>query len=120
MSFYRGLIIVAPHGSWIADGTKSMIIKSVPLRKIANRPLLLIESKKALGIVWLSGPRPISVLKFRQLRSKHRITDPERKKWWKYRQLYVYDVLRKKIYRKPRKINYPQGPQILVKPENIF
>ena len=51
MNFYRGLIIVKPHGSWIISGEKTLLIKSIRLKNVPGKRLLLIESKYALGII---------------------------------------------------------------------
>lgn len=119
MRFYRGLIIVKPHGSWIISGEKPLLVKSIRLKHVPGKLLLLIESKRALGIIKLGEPRPITLKQFRRLRSKHKITEKERLKWWKGRKLYAYDIKIIKKFKKPRKINYPQGPQVVVRPKLI-
>lgn len=121
MSFYRGLIIVEPHGSYIAKGTKKVIIKSINFKNIANKPLLLIQNKEALGIIYLDEPKKINLKEFDELYNKHKITEQERLKWWKGKKvLYMYKIIHKKIFKRPYKIDYKQGPQVMVKPENTW
>lgn len=121
MSYYRGLIIVEPHGTYIKEGTKTIIIKSLNLSNISNKPLLLIEAKRALGIIYVSDPEPITIKEFRGKRSKHQITKEERIRWWSGKKiLYEYRILKSRMYRQPIRINYKTGPQVLVKPENIW
>lgn len=120
MFYHRGLIIVYPHGTYIKEGSKKLIIKSIKLKNIAGKPLLLIEQKVALGILYLGEPQEITLAEFRKLRDQHLITKKERIKWWKgKRKLYSYKIIKKKIYKRPYKIEYGQGPQVLVKPENV-
>jgi hypothetical protein len=33
--------------------------------------------------------------------------------------LYLYKIIKRKIYKKPLLITYPTGPQVFIKPENI-
>ena len=120
VKFYRGIIIVKPHGSLIMNGKKKLIIKSIKLTSAINKPLLLIQNKEALGIIKLKKAKPINLVQFSKLKNKHKITDEERKKWWKgKRTLYSYDIIIVKKYKKIKKIQYPTGPQVFVKPENI-
>ncbi len=89
MDFYRGLILVSPHGTYVKEGSKTLIIKSVKLKDIDNKPLLLIENKKGLGILYLDKPKEITIDEFRKKYKKHRIKEKERLEWWKgKRKLY--------------------------------
>jgi len=119
-NIYRGIIIVYPHGSYITDNEKSIIVKSLYLKDISHKPLLLIQNKEALGIIYLNDPKQIDLNKFNTLRKYHKITEEEREKWWKsYKELYQYDIIKKDIFDLPVPINYKTGPQVLVKPESI-
>ena len=118
---YRGLIIVSPHGTYIKQGLKKTIIKSVLFPDIAHRALLLIQNKMAIGILYLDDPTMIDLHQFKNRYNQHRITERERLEWWKgKRTLYEYKINKKQIFDKPIHINYKQGPQIVVKPENIW
>lgn len=120
MTVFKGLIIVKPHGTYIANGDKTIIIKSLKLEKIINKPLLLIENKVALGIIYLGDIVPISISEFKKERKHHMITEKERLKWWPDKTiLYRYPIIKKKIFKRPYKVSYPQGPQVLVNPKNI-
>lgn len=120
MDVYRGLIIVEPYGTFIKEGKKNTIIKSIKFKKISNRPLLLIENKRGLGIIYLDEPEEINLKEFRKKYSEHLIPEYDRKKWWSgKRKLYEYDIIKKNIFHKDIELDYPTGPQVVVKPENI-
>lgn len=120
-NYYRGLIIVYPHGSLIINGEKILLVKSRPFTKIINKKLLLIENKLALGYIILTNMYPINKKEFNKLKYKHLITNQERIKWWpnKY-EFYAYPIKIIKIFKHPIKVDYPTGPQVTVKPENII
>jgi hypothetical protein len=121
MSYYRGLILVSPHGTYIKELKKVMIIKVKKLESIINKKLLLIENKKALGYIKLSAINKINKTQFNKLKDKHMITDKERNKWWPNKNIfYAYPVSIIKFFKYPKNINYKSGPQILVKPESIY
>lgn len=118
--FDRGVIIVHPHGSMIASGEKKLVIKSKKFESIVGKPLLLIQSKEALGIIKLVGLKEIDLKQFRALRSLHRITEEERKKWWPGKTVfYQYTVRRVNIFTAPVRVEYPTGPQVFIEPKNI-
>ena len=66
MSYYRGLIIVSPHGDYIKNNSKTEIVKSLNLKNISGKPLLLIQNKVALGIIYLDTPVKIDLETFRK------------------------------------------------------
>ena len=120
LDFYRGLIIVKPYGSYIRDGSKSLVVKSRLLPSIVEEELLLIENKLGLGLVVLSEPKKITIKQFQRLYPSHLISEEDRKKWWpKYNNLFAYEIIRKSFFRIPILLNYPTGPQITVQPHNI-
>lgn len=119
-NYYRGLIIVKPHGTFIINKEKTLIIKVKKLINLLNKNLLLIENKKALGIIMLTDIYEVNRNEFEKLRNKHLITDEERIKWWPYkRNFYAYPIKIIKIFKYPIDIDYPQGPQISVTKENV-
>jgi len=120
-SFYRGLILVSPYGSYVAQNKKSTLIKSIKLHDISHKPLLLVEDKKALGIIYLSDPEKINLTQFKERYKQHHITDNDRIKWWGHKKsLYQYAITKKHIYHTSININYHQGPQVLIKPNNLW
>ena len=119
-NYYRGLIIVKPHGTLIINKDKTLIIKVKKLINLLNKNLLLIENKTALGIIMLTDIYEINRNEFEKLRNKHLITNEERSKWWPYkRNFYVYPIKIIKIFKHPIEIDYPQGPQVTVLPQHI-
>ena len=110
----KGLIIVKPHGEMIADGTKTMIVKSVMLTDLIGRPAVLVEGDVGLGEIKLKEPREIDLAEFDKLRDQHQISDNERRRWWPdAKKLYAYGF-EFKAYDKPKRVARERGPQIVV------
>ncbi|AYV83959.1 MAG: hypothetical protein Hyperionvirus14_48 [Hyperionvirus sp.] len=117
---YRGIIIVYPHGGYIADGSKKVIVKSKRFGDVIGKPLLLIEGKKALGVIYLNSVREITLEEFRRRSREHRITEEERVKWWPGKRiLYEYPVSIGEIFMASVPIDYGTGPQVFVKMSRI-
>jgi hypothetical protein len=120
MNYYRGLIIVSPHGSYIISKKKTLIVKSRKYNSLLNKKLLLIENKIALGYIKLSNMKEINITQFNTLKQKHKITDEERSKWWPGKKiLYSYDVTILQIFKNSIKVDYLTGPQVSIMPNNI-
>lgn len=117
-----GIIIVEPHGTYIVDGSKKLIIKSKNFSRIIDRPLLLIQRKRALGIIYIDDIKEIDLQEFNQKRDLHLITDQERVKWWPNKKVfYEYHISKKRqIFIAPIPIEYSTGPQVFVKIENVI
>jgi hypothetical protein len=114
------MILVKPHGAYIAAGKKTVVVKSRAFRAVIDKPLLLVERKMALGLVRLTNFREGDLGTFTRLQRRHMVTTAERKLWWpRKRTLYFYDVVIDRIFSKPLPIEYGTGPQVFVKPENI-
>lgn len=120
MKYYRGIILVSPHGTLAISGKKTLTVKSKPFKSILDKNLLLIENKRALGIIQLTNFREISKSALPALKHKHRITKEEINKWWPdKRKFYIYDIIIKKKFKIPKIVKYGPGPQVFIKPENI-
>ena len=120
MQFYRGLIMVKPHGDLIVDGAKTLIVKAKRFHSAIGKPLLLIQDKQALGILYLGPYRPISLVQFKRLFIRHQVTEQERLKWWPTKEtLYAYPIAKFDAFARPRNIEYSTGPQVFVKPSSI-
>jgi len=115
-----GIIIVKPHGSYIANGSKKLIVKSKNFSHIINRPLLLIQQKEALGIIYIDEINEINLREFNEKRDLHLITDQERKKWWPNKKIfYEYHISKRYMFVAPVPIEYGTGPQVFIKVKNI-
>lgn len=120
MKYYRGIIFVDPHGTYIITGKKTLVVKSKSFKSILDKNLLLIENKKALGIIQLTNFRETTRKSLSSLRKYHKITNDEIHTWWPNKhKFYLYDVVIIKKYKYPRLIEYGKGPQVFIKPENI-
>lgn len=116
----EGLIIVYPHSDYIANGSKKLIIKSKYFPNIVNRPLLLIQKKEAIGIIYIDQIREINLTEFHKEKNEHLITEEERKKWWPNKnKFYEYHISKKQIFAAPVPIEYSMGPQVFIKLDNI-
>lgn len=121
VTYYRGLIITYPYGTYIRSHTKTLIVKSKRLPKLSLKPLLLIENKLGLGIIQLSDPVQITLEEFNKNRKHHLITDSDRLEWWpNYFTLYSYTITSISMFKHPILLDYGPGPQITIKPENIY
>lgn len=109
-----GLVIVAPHGQYIREGRKKILIKSRAFYGKLWQPHLLIESKRVLGIIVLRSIRQITLREYHTRQKEHLITEVERKRWWPgYRKLYLYRFTFQP-FAQPYDIEYPTGPQNFV------
>ena len=117
--FSRALVVVYPHGGWIAEGKKTHLIKSRRY-KMWDEPLLMVQKKVALAIVQVGEPREVSLAQFKKLRSHHLVSESERLKWWKGKQtFYYYPITYVKKLKFPVPVAYPQGPQVFVRRQNV-
>jgi len=115
MSYYKGLILVYPHGDHVYDGKKTMIIKSLKLSHIIGKPLLLIQKKVALGIIYLGNIITIKKQDISKYRKYHLVNKEEEKEWWKNKlYFYLYPIIKKYMFTIPIPIQYSLGPQVLV------
>jgi len=119
--YTAGLILVKPHGTMIIRGEKKLIVKSRKFLEHIGEPLLLIEDKKALGIIRLQEPREITQEEFKELEYLHKITPQEAKEWGFLEKdiLYAYNFDLLSQYAIPKPVDYPRGPQVFVDKKNI-
>lgn len=116
----RAIIIVEPHGTKIMNRTKKMIVKSKKFSSMIGKKLLLIENKLALGYIELDLIGQMNLREFKKMYKFHLISEEERIRWWRNKKVfYAYSVKILKKFRNPKKIEYPIGPQVFIKPENI-
>lgn len=118
-SFSRGFVVVDPHGSYISEGIKTHLVKARRYQ-MANEKLLVIQQKQALAVIEVGEPVKITPRQFKARRGHHLVTEVERKRWWPgKRAFYYYPIQRVRRLRRPVPIDYPQGPQVFVRKENI-
>lgn len=121
LKFHRGLIIVYPYGTYIKQGQKKVIVKTKVFTQIIGKDLLLIEDKLGLGLIELGYPKKINLRQFKKMYHLHLITEEDREKWWPtYKELYAYPVIKKSIFRIPILLYYTTGPQVTIKPKNVY
>lgn len=114
-------LVISPESQakLLADGAKTMVVKSRPF-KIAGELFLLLSGNAALGVIRLAEPREIkSLAEFRALSGKHRIPETLRAKWcaaqpaWCEAPLWGYDIASFDRFAKPLPVNRRRGPQVV-------
>ncbi len=117
--FDRGLVVVAPHGGFIAGGQKTALVKSRRYQ-MEEETLLVIQNKQALGTLRLAQPQAISLREFRRLRPRHLVSEEERRRWWPRKSVfYLYDIEEFRPLPAPVAVEYPRGVQVFVRKENV-
>ena len=112
-----GIYLKPPHGELIANGEKTLIVKSRKFMKYVGQPLYLVSGDKVYGIIVLKPPRgPYDANRIRTaMRDKHRITDEEWMEWWpNVDEVYIYEFDVKTIFDKPKPIRLPRGVQTFI------
>jgi hypothetical protein len=118
-SFDRALILVYPHGDYIASGAKTSLVKSRRYH-MEGETLLVVQDKQALGTLRLAAPRVIGLEDFRLQRERHRVSEEERRRWWPRKTaFYSYAVEEFRPLRRPVAVAYPRGPQVFVRPATL-
>lgn len=111
----QGIYLVPPHGRWIWEGKKTLIVKAKAFRGMIGKPLILVSGKEAYGIIKLKVPKRITLEEFGKLECEHRISDEERTKWWpRVRALYAYQFNLEK-YKIPKDVEVPEGIQTFIR-----
>lgn len=115
----RGLLLVEPHGKLIHQKKKRAIVKKRRL-EIAGERMLLISGGKAWGEITLGEPEEIDLDLFVARARKHRIRKEEREEWWPgAKEFWYWPISKFKKYKPPVPVETPQGPQTIIREENI-
>ena len=125
MHFYRAIIFAPPHAQLLINHQKRMNVRAKHFPNILNQQLLLVQDKKAFGLIKITKIVPITSLhQFLSLYPLHKISEKERKDWWKKiptkkHPFYGYIIQIIKKFPKPVQVDWIQGPRIFIKPDNI-
>jgi len=110
-----GVYLVKPHASMIADGTKTLIVKSKKFEKYLGQEVYFLEENHVYGILKLltvEGPVPIGDVK-EKLFKQHKILPEDWKKWWpKVKECYVYTFELVATFDPPKEVVKPHGIQV--------
>jgi hypothetical protein len=110
-----GLILTKPHGTLLASGEKTLVVKSVPF-EIENKEFYIVQDDEVLGIVEFDKMREISIEDFRKFEEGHKISEAERKEWWpEADKLYLYQISALNKFKEPIKVIRPKGSQTFIK-----
>jgi hypothetical protein len=75
-----------------------------------------LSGRYCYGIIKLSKPKQIGLTEFKDLSTKHQITEEERKKWWPGKEiLYLYPISIIRRWTPPREWKVQKGAQIFVR-----
>lgn len=115
LAFDRVLVVVPPHGTYIASGQKRALVKSRQYR-MEDQKLLVVEQKKAIAVLRVARPERITLPEFKRRRARHLVSEDERRRWWAGKRLfYFYRISSVRRLPKPVPVDYPQGPQVFVR-----
>ncbi len=115
LAFDRVLVVVPPHGTYIASGRKKALVKSRRYY-MEDQRLLVVEQKKAIAILRVARPEKITYSEFKKRHARHLVSEDERQRWWSGKRIfYFYPVSSVRKLPKPIPVNYPQGPQVFVR-----
>lgn len=111
----KGIYLVKPYGSLIYSGDKTHIVKKRIFTKMINIPLVLIEDKRALGIILLKEPKKINKKEFIETYDLHRIPIEDAEKWWgDFDVLFLYPLRIIKLFDSPIPVDVPKGVQTFI------
>lgn len=109
-----GMYLVPNHAKMVYNKEKDLIIKSRDFENEVNKEMYLVGGDYAYGRIKLKEPQRINLEEFANLRDRHRITEEERKEWWKGDEmLYAYEF-DFEAFERPRKVDVPQGVQTFI------
>jgi len=115
----RVLVVVSPHGDYIARGLKTALVKSRRYH-MEGEVLLVVQNKRAIGTIVLAAPRAITLPAFRRQRSRHLVSEEERRRWWPGKTaFFLYDIVEFRPVAVPVAVEYPRGPQVFVRPSTL-
>lgn len=111
-----GLYLVEPHGRLIAEGKKTLIVKSKNFKNQVGKDFFLLSGGLAFGIIRLKAPQQISLEDFEKLREKHQISEAERKEWWSGKEsFFAFPFQLKELFSPAKTVKIPRGAQTFVK-----
>lgn len=125
MHFYRAIIFAPPHAQLAVNHQKRLNVRAKHFPNIIDKPLLIVQDKKAYGLIKITKIITITSLsQFKSLYPLHKISEKERKGWWhkiptKNHPFYGYVLKIIKKFKTPRLVDWPAGPRIFIRPENL-
>jgi len=109
----RGLVVTNPHGDLIMEGAKTLIVKDCPLEKDLGNTMLLLQGDLALAEIKLKSRERIEGEIFVARDEEHKISDNERRRWWKEKSLFwgfSFEIVKKydppqRVFKEKRLLN---------------
>jgi len=116
----KGIVLAFPHGDLLIEGSKTLIIKDIPLSKELGENLTLLQGDIGLGIIKLISRERMSVDVFSKYDSNHRISDNERRRWWeKSETLWGFEFKLIERWDPPRRVFREKALRTIV-PDIVF
>jgi len=80
------------HAKMIWQGNQDLIVLGVDFRDSIGKSFYLVSGNNCYGVVKIKSNKQISMDEFKALTERHRVTEDERKAWWRGKKiLYAYD-----------------------------
>jgi len=93
-----GMYLSANHAKMIWQGNKTLIVLGVNYRGTVGSRFYIIGGNDCYGVIKISSIQPIDLAAFRELSSRHRLTEKERKERWPNKKVlyaYFFDIVKK-------------------------
>lgn len=109
-----GMYLASNHAKMIWQGNKSLIVKSMDFRDSVGKSFYLMGGNACYGVITIKSIAPITLKQFKDLSSKHRVTQREKEEWWAHKKgLFAYEFDFKK-FDPPRTVAVPANVQTFV------
>lgn len=118
MTTLPGIYLVQPHARLIAEGIKTLIVKSRRFDKYVNVPIYFIEDQKVYGIMVITSVRgPVNAEDVKtKLYDKHRISKAEWDTWWPgAKEVYLYEFKVIETFDPPKYFEPAPGTQTFIR-----
>jgi DNA adenine methylase len=106
----KGIYLISQQAKMIWQGNKELIIKGLNYKNANGQAFYLIGGNDCYGVIKIKAIKEINLADFKNLESKHRITDLERKKLFPNKKVlfaYEFDFIKK--FEEPRRVAVPTG-----------
>ena len=110
-----GILLNGPHAKMVWKENKTSIIQPKLYRNLVGEKLNLLGDNMCWGIVEITGVREIGLKWLANNFNSHRITEKERKEWWKNESnFYEYSFRLVERYELPLMVEIPDGGDFVI------
>ncbi len=116
-----GIYIIYPQSRLIYDGKKDLIVKTRKIDKYLDTPIHLVDGRFCYGVIKFSFAKEGGVKDFKELFSRHKISDTDLKRWWpKAEKFYFYKVEILEKFPHPKNWDYNEKVKSYVQEVNFI